>query len=1051
LPESDGQEVTVTQSDAAGNESGETPATLPDTLAPSAPAVSVGEDGVTLTITGEPGATATIYDAENGIITTVELGETGEASYPLPESNGQSVTVTQSDAAGNESTASPATLPDTLAPEAPTVTVGEDGVTLTITGEPGATATIYGDDGEVIDTVALGTAGEATYTLPESNGQQVTVSQTDAAGNESGETPATLPDSLAPAAPTVTVGADGLTLTITGEPGATATIHNALGAVIDTVALGTGGTATYTLAQSNGQDVFVTQTDEAGNQSGSSPATLPDTLAPLTPTDLTISADGGTVSGKGEPDARVVIRDNDDNIIGEGTVGSNGSFQIVLTTPQRDGGALSVTLEDAANNESLPGSVTAPFIDPTTTIPVDDNASAEVVVQPSETAVTYPGASYLALVGLLGIDIRVLSVPSVNITVAQGHEQNLQLTYSQLLGVDLASGTAIIIQKLMPDGTWAAVDGVGDGTLLNLILLGNSAQASILLGEGTYRAFAAVQGVLNIGLAGNLAVSGTDLNYHEPSGVQVGAVEGNVLTNDGGSADAGHDVTSVTVNGVSTTIVAGEQGTSVTGQYGTLLIHQDGSYTYTPNASLANIGKVDVFTYTKTDPVTGATTTAELNIRIDSDGQGLVWNDDDFSEPATYDFAAANDTNASGIIWANVVNNAFFDQTQTLGAALGIPQTSNSNPFTIGSNMDAFGTVHVSVNVAALASGTVVLQRLVGGTWQNFGTVETFSMGVNALGIIKTIDIGSLDLPAGQYRVHTTLTGVLGSVNTVTDVNVLYPDQHVIQSNPGTTGNLFDNDGTLPLAAKLQVQGSTGFVNISATGTVIQGVHGDLTIYSNGEYKYQPHSNLSYANREASDTFTYKIVLPNGHETTATLTVDLEENAQISRLSSSEENTQETAVADHHTSDVTATDDHASTTDSDTTHHLTDDAATDHQDADASQPADETTTVADEQASDVVPLADHIQTGTAGAETDQSTVGHNLTEALLLDDGSGDVTLPFHDNHVTDYSSSPEVPATDVDTSMLTANDAAVVDDPLAHLVPDPLTQEDNLHTMHTV
>jgi hypothetical protein len=34
---------------------------------------------------------------------------------------------------------------------------------------------------------------------------------------------------------------------------------------------------------------------------------------------------------------------------------------------------------------------------------------------------------------------------------------------------------------------------------------------------------------------------------------------------------------------------------------------------------------------------------------------------------------------------------------------------------------------------------------------------------------------------------------------------------------------------------------------------------------------------------------------------------------------------------------------------------------------------------------------------------------------------------------------------------MLTANDAAVVDDPLAHLVPDPLTQEDNLHTMHTV
>lgn len=85
--------------------------------------------------------------------------------------------------------------------------------------------------------------------------------------------------------------------------------------------------------------------------------------------------------------------------------------------------------------------------------------TAEVVIQPTTTAVTYPGASYLALVGILGLDLRVLSVNSVGITVAQGHQQNLQLTYAQALGVDLAGGTSIIVQKLMPDGTWASVDG----------------------------------------------------------------------------------------------------------------------------------------------------------------------------------------------------------------------------------------------------------------------------------------------------------------------------------------------------------------------------------------------------------------------------------------------------------------------------------------------------------------------------------------------------------------------------------------------------------------
>ncbi|MBK0024531.1 hypothetical protein IAE29_25050, partial [Ochrobactrum sp. S46] len=115
--------VTVTQSDAAGNESGSTPATLPDTLAPDAPTVVVGEDGVTLTITGESGATATIYDAEGNPLATVPLGPTGEATYTLPESNGQAITVTQSDLAGNESGSTPATLPDTLAPSAPVVVV----------------------------------------------------------------------------------------------------------------------------------------------------------------------------------------------------------------------------------------------------------------------------------------------------------------------------------------------------------------------------------------------------------------------------------------------------------------------------------------------------------------------------------------------------------------------------------------------------------------------------------------------------------------------------------------------------------------------------------------------------------------------------------------------------------------------------------------------------------------------------------------------------------------------------------------------------------------
>ena len=927
------------------------------------------------------------------------------------------------------------------------VAVGEDGVTLTITGEPGATATITAADGSPLGTVVLDGEGAGSILLDPLNAQDVTVTQTDVAGNVSDAAVVPVPDTLAPPAPTVTVGEDGVTLTITGEPNATATIYNAQGSVIATVPLGTGGSATYELAQSNGQNVLVTQTDEAGNQSEESSATVPDTLPPAAPTELSVSPDGNTISGKGEPEAKVVIRDADNNIVGEGNVGSNGSFQITLNPPQRDGGQLSATLEDAAENVSDSAAATAPLIDPASTAPIVDNVTAEVNIVPTETNVTHPNAAYVLLVGLLGADITVLSVPASNFVVAQGHQQNLQFSYSQLLGVDVASNTTIVVQKLMPDGTWSSVDGTGDATLLNLTLLGNSAEASALLGEGTYRAFAASQSLLSVGLIGNLQVSGTDLNYLQPSGIQVEDIEGNVLTNDGTAISSGHLVTSVTVEGIPHAVAPGAQGTTIEGQYGNLVIHQDGSYTYTPNGSLESIGKVDQFTYTKFDPLTGTNTSAELNIRIDSDGQGLVWDNNNFAEDATYDFVAANDTDTAGIIWANVVNNAFFNQTQGLGAALGIPQSSNSNTFTIGSDMDAFGTVSVSVTVAAAANGTVVIQQFVGGSWQNVGIPETFSMTVGLLGVVKTIDIGSLNLGAGQYRVHTTLTGVLGTVNTVTDVNVLYPDQHIIQSNQGTIGNLFDNDGSLPVTAKLQVQGSAGFVNVLATGTIVAGTYGDLTIYSNGSYKYQPHANLSYADREASESFTYKIVLPNGHESTAQLTVDLEEMGQISlaRFAEDPVHDDSVAAADHENAAATAehNDDTNTHTDSQTddnllaAHTVTDEGSSD---ADGAE---------DHSDSDVVPIGDLGEVAEAGSAGEHAAE-NSLTEGVFLDEGSGDVPLPFGEDQTSDQDGFVSANAMNGSSADVGEN-ADAFDDPLSHLVPDPLTQEDDLHTTHAV
>ena len=63
----------------------------------------------------------------------------------------------------------------------------------------------------------------------------------------------------------------------------------------------------------------------------------PDTTAPEAPTGLTVSPDGQTISGKGEPGSTVTVKDSAGNVIGSGTVGADGNFYVNLGTPQNNG------------------------------------------------------------------------------------------------------------------------------------------------------------------------------------------------------------------------------------------------------------------------------------------------------------------------------------------------------------------------------------------------------------------------------------------------------------------------------------------------------------------------------------------------------------------------------------------------------------------------------------------------------------------------------------------------------------------------------------------
>lgn len=399
----------------------------PDTTPPNAPSsLQFSSDGRSVTGTAEPGSTITLKDANGNVIGTGKTGSDGKFTVSLgtPLTNGEQVTATATDAAGNTSQGTTITAPDLTAPDAPTLGSVTDDVApltgsvtnggstndprpqLSGTAEAGSTVTIY-DGGVAIGTALVASNGTWTFTpsadLTEST-HQITVRATDAAGNLGPASPLfTLTvDLTPPTTPTAIVltddtGAIRGTITAgtptdaskpilagTGEPGGTITIYDN-GVVVGTTTVLPNGTWSVT---PNGplpdgtHTITVVETDAAGNQSTASEPIIVtvDTTPPLAPGDLVVSNDGGTITGTAEPGSTVTIREGD-AILGTPVADSEGNFSLTLTPPKLNGEILTADATDAAGNTGPATSAAAPDITPPQTpviVSVIDDVQATV-------------------------------------------------------------------------------------------------------------------------------------------------------------------------------------------------------------------------------------------------------------------------------------------------------------------------------------------------------------------------------------------------------------------------------------------------------------------------------------------------------------------------------------------------------------------------------------------------------------------------------------------------------------------------------------------------
>jgi uncharacterized repeat protein (TIGR01451 family) len=370
-------QIDVTASDIAGNTSNpESVSIIVDATAPGAPGVDAPTNGQPITGTGEPGATITVITESGGGCTAVVQGDgTWSCTITGPAANGDDITVTQEDDAGNVSP--PTVVPNGLDTQAPalTITAPSNG-SLTNDNTPTVSGT---SEADALISVTIGGV-EVCSTIADSNGDwscdvspavtdgsvQIDVTASDIAGNTSNqESVSIVVDATAPGAPGVDTPTNGQPVSGTGEPGATVNVGTTSGASC-TAIVQANGTWSCTLTGNlvNGDDITATQTDEAGNTSG--PTIVSgglDTQAPAV--SITSPANGvltndntPTVSGTSEAGAAISVTIGGVEVCSTVADGS-GNWSCDVSPAVSDGSVqIDVTASDYAGNTSNPESVT---------------------------------------------------------------------------------------------------------------------------------------------------------------------------------------------------------------------------------------------------------------------------------------------------------------------------------------------------------------------------------------------------------------------------------------------------------------------------------------------------------------------------------------------------------------------------------------------------------------------------------------------------------------------------------------------------------------------
>ncbi|MEI1665145.1 Ig-like domain-containing protein, partial [Acinetobacter baumannii] len=463
----------------AASGSGGSDGSAPSDQTPPASLTKIlSKDGKAVSGLTEAGATVIVENSAGKVIGSAKAGADGTYLINLDKAyiNGEILKVSAQDTAGNSTVKQELIASDITAPTL-THAISSNGKTITGLTEANSTVTVKDLSGKIIGTAKSDNHGKYTVILDKAylNGENLTISAEDLAGNKSTIQTILADDKTAPIGLTVAIDTAGKVVTGVTEANAVVTVKNAAGIVVGTATADTAGKYSITLDKVylNGESLSAIAADKAGNTTTPKTIIAPDTTAPSSLI-ATIDASGKVVTGVTEANAVVTVKNTAGTVVGTGTADATGKYSITLDKAYLNGESLNAIAADKVGNTTTPKTIIAPDTTAPSSLTATIDAAGKVVAGVTE-------ADARVTVEQVTAVYKEVTVLETQFILSESVQTNyLSKTYSfEVTGTNAHVSLNLSSSTNSLSGSYSSILS---GASLNTRLTGNVSQA----GDGNY-------------------------------------------------------------------------------------------------------------------------------------------------------------------------------------------------------------------------------------------------------------------------------------------------------------------------------------------------------------------------------------------------------------------------------------------------------------------------------------------------------------------------------------------------------------------------------------